>query len=126
MRYCIHDGCRNLLEPGRYYCDEHRKKRKSKGKKRNAFQSVNKSFYRSDAWQSMRQFIYERDKGKCTKCNKFVFGKSAHVHHIEPISKSPELKLEETNLTLLCNKCHAEEENKMSKAPPSIFEKYFG
>ncbi|MCR2018076.1 MULTISPECIES: HNH endonuclease [Bacillus subtilis group] len=123
MRYCIHDGCRTLLEEGSYYCDQHRPRKK--GRKQNKFQSANKSFYRSDAWKAMREYIYQRDGGTCNECGRFVFGQNAHIHHVIPISKQPELKLDETNLILLCPKCHAKIENQEKQSPPSVFTKFF-
>ncbi|MCY8971464.1 HNH endonuclease [Bacillus atrophaeus] len=122
MRYCISNGCTSLVEEGTYYCADH----KPRKRKRNGFQSPNKSFYRTEEWKDMRSYVYQRDKGVCQCCGKFVFGRDAHVHHIEPISERPDLKLDEENLILYCPKCHAEEENKnKKKSPPTIFQKYF-
>ena len=122
MRYCIRDGCVNLAIDGSYYCKDHQRKKKRQGK----FQSANKSFYRKDAWRGMRDYIYQRDGARCRECKKFTYGKSAHVHHVIPISEDPSLKLDEENLILLCPKCHAKIENETKiKSPPSIFQKYF-
>nr|WP_161621209.1 HNH endonuclease signature motif containing protein [Bacillus subtilis] len=123
MRYCIFNGCAGLAITGSYYCEEH--KPKAKGKGRDTFQSKNKPFYRSDDWQSMRQYVFERDGAKCRECGQFVFGKNAHVHHVIAIAEDPTLKLEESNLILLCPKCHAKIENENKKQTPRVFQKYF-
>ena len=47
----------------------------------------------------------------CQRCGRFVFGRSAHVHHVIPIKEDSTLKLEENNLRLLCPVCHTIEEN---------------
>lgn len=59
----------------------------------------------------MRSVIYERERGCCQRCGKFVFGRAAHVHHVVPVKKNSNLKLDPNNLRLLCSKCHVIEEN---------------
>lgn len=107
MKYCHEQGCRSLVDSGRY-CNNHRRKQKNKG-------SNNKSFYNSQAWKDVKSYCYQRDKGKCTKCGKFVFGHSAQHHHIVPINEQPELKLESDNITTLCPQCHMLVEKKSHK-----------
>ncbi|MED2754589.1 HNH endonuclease signature motif containing protein, partial [Bacillus thuringiensis] len=84
----------------------------------------NKPFYRTDAWKYVRSKVYERGKGCCQRCGRFVFGRSAHVHHVIPIKEDPTLKLEENNLRLLCPVCHTIEENE--DKPKKVFPSYFG
>jgi 5-methylcytosine-specific restriction enzyme A len=113
MKYCGEQGCKNLISSGRY-CPDHRRKKKEK-----VVYSKNKSFYRTQAWQDLRSFVYERDKGCCQRCDKFVFGKQAHAHHIVPVQIKPSLKLDSDNIMLLCNKCHPiVEEETMEKYFP--------
>lgn len=71
----------------------------------------------------MREVIYERDRGCCKRCGKFVFGRKAHVHHIVPIKNNPLLKLDPNNLILLCSECHpiVEQETETKKVFPSYF-----
>lgn len=117
MKYCAEQGCRTLITSGRY-CDDHKRRRKRKNK----YKHSNKSFYNSSIWQRTRDFIYERDKGRCQRCGKFVFGRDAHVHHVIPISVDERLKLEPNNLKLLCKDCHMIEENELKeKNIPSYF-----
>lgn len=132
MKYCDFNGCSNKITKGAY-CDEHKRSKKSsrsKSKKKDIYHHDNKSFYNSKAWRGdkqgrggMRDFIYERDRGCCQRCGKFIFGRRAHVHHIIEIKKDPLLKLEPNNLRLLCPKCHIVEENedKQKKIFPSYF-----
>lgn len=98
-----------------------RKRKKTKS----IYHHANKEFYRSRGWKSMRQFVYERERGCCQVCGKFVFGKQAQVHHIVPVAKNPLLKLEPKNLMLVCPKCHVkvENDNKPKKVFPSYFQK---
>jgi 5-methylcytosine-specific restriction enzyme A len=113
MKYCGEQGCKNLISSGRY-CADHRRKKKEK-----VVYSKNKSFYRTQGWRDLRSFVYERDKGCCQRCGKFVFGKQAHAHHVVPVQIKPSLKLDADNIMLLCNKCHPiVEEETMEKYFP--------
>ncbi|USK91505.1 HNH endonuclease [Rossellomorea marisflavi] len=113
MKYCGEQGCKSLISAGRY-CADHKRKKKEK-----VVYSKNKSFYRTQAWQDLRSFVYERDKGCCQRCGKFVFGKQAHAHHIVPVRIKPSLMLDADNIMMLCNKCHPiVEEETMEKYFP--------
>lgn len=109
MRYCGEQGCRSLISSGRY-CEGHKRRRKKK-----VVYSKNKSFYASDEWKYKRSEVYQREKGCCEECGKFVFGRRAHVHHIVPIKVNPSLRLDDDNLMLLCSKCHVIIENEMNE-----------
>ena len=65
-------------------------------------------FRSSRAWQRKRKAILERDAYLCKLClyNRTLTNKDLEVHHIIPIKKNPELKLEERNLITLCRACH--------------------
>lgn len=122
MRYCQFEGCSNTTERGAY-CSEHARSSRKKKKQGNVYHHENKSFYRTPAWRDMREVIYERDRGCCKRCGKFVFGRKAHVHHIVPIKNNPLLKLDPNNLILLCSECHpiVEQETEAKKVFPSYF-----
>ena len=122
MRYCQFEGCSNTTERGAY-CSEHARSSRKKKKQGNVYHHENKSFYRTSAWRDMREVIYERDRGCCKRCGKFVFGRKAHVHHIVPIKNNPLLKLDPNNLILLCSECHpiVEQETETKKVFPSYF-----
>lgn len=123
MKYCAEQGCRNLISKGRY-CSDHRR-RPRKRKSRYKYQHKNKSFYNSAVWRRTREYIYERDKGCCQRCGKFVFGRDAHVHHIVPIQEDESMKLEPTNLKLLCKDCHMIEENEVKEVVEPNYPSYF-
>ena len=101
MKYCHEEGCRNLVSSGRY-CEQHKRRQR----KQPAWQSKYKSFYNSQDWKDLRDYVYERDGGCCNKCGKFIHGRKAHVHHIVPVRVNPKLKLDPNNVVLLCNVCH--------------------
>jgi 5-methylcytosine-specific restriction enzyme A len=100
MKYCGEQGCKTLISSGRY-CANHKRKQKKK-----VVYSKNKSFYRTRAWKDLKLFCYQRDRGCCQRCKKFVFGQRAHHHHIVPIQIDPSLKLDADNVMTLCSKCH--------------------
>ena len=122
MKYCDFNGCSCKISKGRY-CPEHAASKKQR-KKKDIYHHENKSFYKSDAWKTTRDFVYERDLGCCQRCGKFVHGRSAHVHHKVPVKKNPLMKLDLNNLILLCPKCHIKEENKVDEE--KVFPSYFG
>ena len=122
MKYCDFNGCTNKIAKGSY-CDDHKRSKKKSKSIKPIYDISNKKFYNTDAWKSMRTFIYQRDRGRCQRCNKFVFGKQAQVHHIVPIKKNSLLKLEPNNLKLLCPICHKVEENNNNQ--DGVFAGYF-
>ncbi|GMC10414.1 HNH endonuclease [Enterococcus thailandicus] len=106
-KYCRQEGCRTLVIEGQY-CDEH--KRKKVYEKR--FYSKNKSFYKTQAWKSLADYVRFRDNYKCTICGKPVFGRDSQVDHKLPIWLRPELRLDEDNCRLVCSSCHPKVEYK--------------
>lgn len=125
MKYCDFNGCSTKIKRGSY-CDEHKRSRESikrKQAKKSVYHNENKPFYNSSEWRNMRSIIYQREKGKCQRCGRFIFGRNAHIHHVVPIKKDPTLKLEENNLKLLCRNCHSIEENEENKE--KVFPSYF-
>ncbi|MBC2196298.1 HNH endonuclease [Listeria booriae] len=118
MKYCAYPACHNKIASG-LYCDEH--KRKPKRKK---YPSKNKSFYRTQAWEDLRTDVYIRDGGRCRACGKFVYGRDAQVHHIKPIWKNPELKLDVENVILVCAACHPKLEEKPPRSKNNFFDSW--
>ena len=114
MKYCAEQGCKSLIASGRY-CENHKRKA-HKGKSSN-----NKAFYNSQAWRDLKSYCYERDKGLCVQCKRFVFGKRAQHHHKIPISVRPDLKLDEHNVITTCPKCHMELEQECDKKYNHLF-----
>ena len=63
-------------------------------------------FYVSDEWKAAAKNIWGRDKFTCQKCShKKTNSDLFHIHHIVPFTVV-ELRTNETNLILLCKKCH--------------------
>lgn len=122
MRYCQFDGCSNKVAKGTY-CSEHSGRRKKNRNKIDVYHHENKPFYRTGEWKRTRQVIYERERGCCQRCGRFIFGRNAHVHHIIPIKDNEQLKLDLNNLMLLCSKCHPIVENETEKK--KVFPSYF-
>lgn len=121
MKYCDFNGCTNKIERGAY-CEEHGRSEKSR-KRKSIYHNTNKPFYNSREWKDMRSRVYERERGCCQRCKKFVFGKQAQIHHIVTVKKNPTLKLDPNNLKLLCPKCHMIEENLDEQE--AVFASYF-
>lgn len=70
-----------------------------------------KSFYKSNRWQRMREYIYKRDRGLCQDCLKNgVIKQAEEVHHIIPLTPNniddASIALGESNLVSLCRECH--------------------
>jgi len=59
-----------------------------------------------------REQIKERDGHKCTRCGNT---ENLHAHHIVPWKVSVDLRFEPSNLTTLCESCHAVVEPKLPK-----------
>ena len=69
-----------------------------------------RKFYKSIDWRIKRKIILDRDNKECQKCKgNGAFHIAQCVHHIQSLSKSPELALTDSNLISLCNSCHNEE-----------------
>lgn len=73
-----------------------------------------KKFYKSNAWQVIRQRALNRDNYECQRCkslgrvtvddlNKH---KSLDVHHIKDLIDRPDLAYDLDNLVTVCVKCH--------------------
>lgn len=54
-------------------------------------------------WKSEQ---YRRQKGCCLLCSNSIEVKGAHIDHIKPISKFPELNLTLSNLQVTCAPCN--------------------
>jgi 5-methylcytosine-specific restriction endonuclease McrA len=70
-------------------------------------------FRSSRLWNKKREEIKTRDKYMCVTClknGKYIFRK-LEVHHITPISKAWEERLNNSNLITLCVPCHKMAEN---------------
>lgn len=70
-----------------------------------------KTFYKSQAWQRMREYVMKRDKRLCQDCLKQgLIVIAEEVHHIKPITEENindvNITLNEDNLVSVCRECH--------------------
>lgn len=72
-------------------------------------------FYNSSDWKNLRnQKFYDAD-GLCEICKKNgIVNQGKEVHHIEPIEKCWEKRLDYNNLILLCADCHNTQHERIS------------
>lgn len=79
-------------------------------KKKQAFESYHKKFdqfYQSVAWRKIRAEKFASENGMCEHCRKKgIVREGVEVHHILPIDKCWEKRLDFNNLVLLCADCH--------------------
>lgn len=69
-------------------------------------------FYKTPAWLSLRQKVFQTYGKVCLKCNiKAENGYTIEVDHIKPISLFPHLKLDFDNLQPLCSECNRAKSN---------------
>ncbi|WP_375408540.1 HNH endonuclease [uncultured Methylobacterium sp.] len=65
------------------------------------------SFYRSDAWRTLRYQALRRSSGACECCGTGPSpGRPLHVDHIKSRSRFPNLALDLSNLQVLCADCN--------------------
>ena len=55
-------------------------------------------------WREVRQFVYERDIGKCVYCAISVRLDECHIHHVLELSQGG--SNHPSNLKTLCKECH--------------------
>lgn len=55
-------------------------------------------------WREIRQFVYERDGGKCLYCTTPVRLDECHIHHVFELSQGG--TNHPSNLKTLCKDCH--------------------
>lgn len=63
-------------------------------------------FYNSVEWKNLCSTIYRKQNATCQRCGKVKkHGDVFHIHHIISF-KNKEYRMNESNLVLLCKKCH--------------------
>ncbi|MFC2680763.1 HNH endonuclease [Limosilactobacillus vaginalis] len=63
--------------------------------------------------KAKRRRIYERDKGICAYCGKYLPFDSFHIDHIIPLAKGG--NNEDDNLTVLCPRCNRKKHDQIIK-----------
>jgi len=66
----------------------------------------NKDFYKTKEWVQFRARMIKTFEPICSLCHKDVYGSDITLDHIMPASKYPELRLEPTNMRVLCRSCN--------------------
>lgn len=59
--------------------------------------------YSSGEWRRLRRQLRKRAHGRCEQCGS---EHQLHIHHVKSWAEHPELRLELSNLVLLCRDCH--------------------
>jgi hypothetical protein len=75
---------------------------------KNSGSELRRRFYLSREWKAVCKEAWIRDKGTCQRCSA-VYAPPAprfDVHHIAGVSRFPALRLDLSNLVLLCSECH--------------------
>lgn len=76
-------------------------------------------FYQSAEWKRMRVTILERDGATCRLCGgRGDRGAIVNVDHIRPLKFHWDLRLDPTNLQVLCADCNEGKGNRYLKAAP--------
>lgn len=111
LKPCSYLRCPNLTRER--YCEEHKPniiEDKSVANKQYDQYKRDKqstSFYKSKQWKELRDYIFHKQHGLCQVClkdNRLVSGDV--VDHITPIKLDWSKRLDESNLQVLCHRCH--------------------
>jgi 5-methylcytosine-specific restriction protein A len=112
-KICAKSGCNRLVDIGHKYCDSHKQQEQKDRAERNRYYDENlrdersTAFYHSREWQMVRAVAWSRDNGLCQDCLEMKIIKVGDVvDHIVPIRVDWSLKLELSNLRVLCHACH--------------------
>ena len=83
--------------------------RKRETYRSNGPRTEEQKFRSGAAWQRMAAEIKRRDASLCKLCSNegAINGRDLSIHHIEPISRDPDRKLDSSNLITLCREHHA-------------------
>ena len=100
---CAYPGCPELVDPGKRYCEKHRKKEARTYEKYGRDRSVHRRYGR--AWSRIRA-RYVKEHPFCELCfQKGVLVPVEEVHHIIPLAEGG--THDPDNLISLCKSCHS-------------------
>ena len=72
-------------------------------------------FYNSKQWHELRNFKWQESNGLCELCLKDgIINEAREIHHIVPIEKDWNKRLDYENLIALCPSHHQEMHNRIS------------
>lgn len=75
-----------------------------------------RKFRKSTEWTKCRERILERDEYCCQIClakGHITSSQSLHVHHIVPLQKNWDMRIDERNLISLCSEHHTDVHNNL-------------
>lgn len=123
-RPCLHPGCPALVEGPEARCPAHSREAQAAADRRRPRGPRPKDPRPSAAargydyrWQQLRVRVLARSP-LCADCA--ARGRTAwarEVHHLEPVSKAPERRLDPANLVALCRDCHQARERAALRPP---------
>lgn len=70
-----------------------------------------KAFYASWEWKKLRYKVLLKYGRQCMCCGAKPPNVTLVVDHIKPVAKFPDLRLDESNLQVLCNSCNMGKSN---------------
>jgi len=108
---CKAPGCNKMVINDPSFCPHHRALSEQR-KKQNAFKNATRyANYDSHEWRKLRYKILT-EHPYCANCGIDKYNAELHVHHITPVRDDPTKFLDETNLIVLCESCHATQTQK--------------
>lgn len=124
MKMC--PKCRLIIPANKQYCDKCKplvdkamSERKAKADKKYNSTKRNQlyvKFYQSKEWKTLRAVKLSQENYMCEECKKQdKVSLAVDVHHIEPVSKAWDKRLDINNLKCLCVECHNKAHNRWSK-----------
>jgi len=100
-------GVRCLASKGHKRKSVHQERLTAKPDYKTLKRATDEGFYKSDQWRRLRYRVLLTASGACQACGaRPSVGKALHVDHIMPVSRFPELALDERNLQVLCEDCN--------------------
>lgn len=112
---CEHCGRERMVSPtysGRRFCSTKCRAARMVGENspswKGGITSEHQRFFSSPDWKLVCQSVWARDRRTCQRCGKVhERGEKLHeVHHVGSWAKFHDLRLELSNLALLCFDCH--------------------
>lgn len=110
LKYCIKKGM-NIVEHSKFEYSSEGVKIGFKSEwfyKKFPKDNYENDIYQEKGWIMKTLEIRLKFKDKCQKCGRFAL----EVHHIKPYYYNPQIALLDSNLMLLCKRCHTKEHNK--------------
>lgn len=104
LKLCGYPGCNKFAIVDPYYCPEHQTLALKKRAESSFKKATRYADYSTLEWRQLRAKVLAEHRycANCGACNVKL-----HVHHIEPVRQNPQRFLDESNLIVLCESCHA-------------------